>query len=136
AIGIEDAHRYLCRRMARQLDQDQLVAADPSAPVGDASGRLGIDRHRIMALIEHDEVVAEPMHLTEANLRHAAAYMAGRAAMSNAAGAAASRGRRADPQPGCAMLSPRLASPLRCVARHGPVWSSAACRFWPRRCRS
>src|SRR5207248_7596895 len=85
AIGIEDAHSHSRRGVARRLDQDQLVAANAGTPVGDGARRLGIDRDGVMALVQHDEVVAEPMHLAEADLRHAAAYMAGRAAMSNAA---------------------------------------------------
>src|SRR5438067_4880354 len=130
AIGIDDAHRYLCRRMARRLDQDQLIAADPDTPVGDIPRHLGIDRDGIAAPIEHDEIVAEPMHFTEADLRHAAAYMAGRATMSNAASAAVTRGRRGDPQPGCAVLLPQL-SFWHCAARHAPAWPSAAYRFSP-----
>ena len=39
----------------------------------------------LTAAVEHDKIVAEPMHLAERDVRHAAAYMAARPGMSNAA---------------------------------------------------
>ena len=53
----------------RWLDQDQLIAANPLAPVGDGAGARGIDRDRLIARIDHHEVVAEPVHLVKAK-RH------------------------------------------------------------------
>ncbi|MGH7093647.1 MAG: hypothetical protein ACREFB_08965 [Stellaceae bacterium] len=49
-------------------------------------------------MVEHDKIIAEPVHLAKRNAIHAAAYMAGRAVLSNAAGAIlAVPSRRPDP---------------------------------------
>ena len=85
AIGVEDAHKDLRRGVARRLDQDQLVTADAGAPVGKRARRRRVDHDAVAAAVEHDKIVAEPMHLAERDVRHAAAYMAARPGMSNAA---------------------------------------------------
>ena len=85
AIGVEDAHEGLRRGLARRLDQDQLIAADPAMAVGQGARRRSIDRHRLAPSVDHDEVVAEPVHLAEGDLTHGAAYMAAAPAVSNPA---------------------------------------------------
>src|SRR3954447_12616059 len=44
--------------------------------VGESARGLPVDRERFMAGVEHDKIVAEPVHLTEADPAHVAAYMA------------------------------------------------------------
>src|SRR5438874_10335521 len=85
AIGVEDAHKDLRRGVVRRLDQDQLVTADAGAPVGKRARRRRVDHDAVAAAGEHDKIVAEPMPLAERDVRHAAAYMAARPGMSNAA---------------------------------------------------
>jgi hypothetical protein len=69
AIGVENAHEGLRRSMARRLDQDQLVAADAGAPVGERARDGGVDGEFVPAPVEHDKIVAEPMHLAERDMR-------------------------------------------------------------------
>src|SRR5207237_1236497 len=59
--------------------------------------RRGVDRDGLLAPVEHDKIVAQSVHLAERNLRHAAAYMAGRPAMSNAGGPASLTGAATPP---------------------------------------
>jgi hypothetical protein len=57
----------------RFLEQDQLVAANAGAAVGQSAGdRAGHRREWLRARIEHDEVVPEAVHLGEsgAHARH------------------------------------------------------------------
>ena len=50
----------------RWLQQDQLIAADASMAIGKRGGKGGIDgRQSARAGVEHDEVVAQPVHLGE-----------------------------------------------------------------------
>src|SRR5271154_3662089 len=83
AIGVEDTHKGLRGGLARRLDQDHLVAAEPVTTVGQGSPRRGIDRKRLAPCVDHDEVVAEPVHLAEGDPAHGAAYMAAGSGMSN-----------------------------------------------------
>ena len=46
AVGIADAHQDLGRRMARRLEQDQLVAADAGTPIGERASALRRARQR------------------------------------------------------------------------------------------
>ena len=72
AVGVEDAHEHLRQRVARSFQQHQLVAADAGVAVGKRARRRGVDPHRIAALVEHDEIIAEPVHLAKRNALHAA----------------------------------------------------------------
>ena len=63
AIGIPDAHEHV--GFARGLERDDLVATDALLAVGDGADRVSRKRERSCAGIEHDEVVAEPVHLAE-----------------------------------------------------------------------
>ena len=64
AVGVQDAHEDV-GALARRLHDDQLVEADAGVAVADGAG--GVRRHRDGpgARIQHDEVVAEPVHLSE-----------------------------------------------------------------------
>jgi hypothetical protein len=63
AVGIEDAHEHI--GAGRRLERDELIAADPLFAVGDGPHRLRPKLKRARARVEHDEVVAEPVHLAE-----------------------------------------------------------------------
>src|SRR6516165_97404 len=57
-------------RMMGWLEQDHLIAADAGPPVGQRACSLGVDRDRRASAVEHDEVVAEAVHLEERDLAH------------------------------------------------------------------
>ena len=64
AVGIEDPHAPV-GALAR-LDQDKLVAADAGVPVGKGRHDIaGQRRQGMVARVQHDEVVAQAMHLGE-----------------------------------------------------------------------
>ena len=69
--------------MTRRLKHDDLIASDAGPPICQPARRSGAERDRTVAKIEHDKVVAEPMHLAEGDPAHSAAYMAGGTAQSN-----------------------------------------------------
>jgi hypothetical protein len=71
--------------MARRLEQDDLIASDAGPPICQSACGSGAKRDRAAAKIEHDKIVAEPVHFEKRDLAHRAAYMAARAALSNAA---------------------------------------------------
>ena len=64
AVGIEDPHAKV--RDFGRLDQDELVAADAGAPIGNRPGKGSIQRDRLFAPVDHDEIVAEAVHLVKA----------------------------------------------------------------------
>ena len=64
AVGIPDPHADVGR--LRGLEQDHLVAADAGAAVGDRPARARVHLDRRLAGVENDEVVAEAVHLAEA----------------------------------------------------------------------
>jgi hypothetical protein len=66
AVGIADRVGGDTRRIARSLDHQQLVEADPGVAVAHGANHGGIRQLRRGARIEHDEVVAEAVHLGEA----------------------------------------------------------------------
>lgn len=70
--------------MAWRLEQDDLIASDAGPPIRQPSCRSGAERNRTAAKIEHDKIVAEPVHFEKRDLAHRAAYMAARTALSNA----------------------------------------------------
>ncbi len=78
AIGVADAHEDVGARRFRLLQDEQLVAADPGVPVGNGAYRLAVERQRLSARIEHDEIIAEPVHLEKTGAAHAALYKAPR----------------------------------------------------------
>ena len=49
--------------VARRLDHQDLVAAPPESPIGERARRARSDRAVLPAPVDHDEVVAEPVHL-------------------------------------------------------------------------
>ncbi len=50
------------RRVLRRFEHDQLVAADAGMPVGQRPRALRPDRKLAAAGVEHDKIVAEPVH--------------------------------------------------------------------------
>src|SRR5580693_8680163 len=83
AICIADAHQDLGRRMARRLEQDDLIASDAGPPIRQPECGSGVERDRAAAKIKHDKIVAEPVHFEKRDLAHRAAYMAAGWALSN-----------------------------------------------------
>ena len=64
AIGIADAHEHV-GAISRGFERDELIAADPGAPMGDRRrARFGQPK-RTSAFVDHDEVVPAAMHLEE-----------------------------------------------------------------------
>ena len=63
--------------VARGLHCHNLVAADAGAPVRDGAHARAIERERRPPRVEHDEVVAEPVHLGEGKPRHGPGYRGG-----------------------------------------------------------
>jgi hypothetical protein len=66
AVGIEDAVMEIGIGQARRLDQQDLIAADAEAPIGQTSRELGIQVDPLAHGVEDDEVVAQSLHLGEA----------------------------------------------------------------------
>ena len=87
AVGVEDAHRTPAppewRAGSITISWSQPMPVWRSAS---ARAAAAIDRERFAARVEHDKIVAEPVHLAEADPAHVAAYMAGGPALSNKAG--------------------------------------------------
>ena len=65
AIGIANPHEGIGQPVGGRLDGDELVAAHPGAPVGDAPRAILVQREGMLARVDHDEVVAEAVHLQE-----------------------------------------------------------------------
>jgi len=65
AVGIENAHAHI--GMIAGSEHDQLIAADPGHAVGQR-GRAARGHHdRVRARVDHDEIVAQAMHLAKRN---------------------------------------------------------------------
>ena len=62
-IGIENAHEHVGLAVGRLFQHDQLVAAHAQTPVGDDATTSQREIERDGTRIEHDEVIAQPMHL-------------------------------------------------------------------------
>jgi hypothetical protein len=65
AIGVEDAVIKIGLRVARALDLEDLVAADAEMAIRDEPKLLSRERERLFSRVEHDEIVAEAVHLGE-----------------------------------------------------------------------
>ena len=71
AIRIADAHEDVGPGPLGRFHDDQLVAADTLAAVGDRPGALRIQHEGLLPGIDDDEVVAQSVHLDEsATVRH------------------------------------------------------------------
>ena len=70
AIGVEDPVAEVDAGTLRPLDDEDLIAADPEPPVGKPPVLRRGEVHLLPDAVEHDEVVAEAVHLGEAELRH------------------------------------------------------------------
>ena len=111
AIGIADAHQDLGRGMARRLEQDHLITSDAGPAICQPARGSGAERDRAAAKIEHDKIVAEPMHLEKRDFPHRAAYMAA---------ADGSVQRRRDPAPDKRVLC--VSSPYNAPHQSSRVW--------------
>ena len=64
--GLHRGHRAVIGEAgARRFDDDELVAADAGPPVGDPLRQRRVEGERPGTRVDHDEVVAEPVHLAE-----------------------------------------------------------------------
>ena len=70
AVGVEDAIPEVDARSSRPLDDEDLIAADAEPPIGEPPVLRRGEVHLLSDPVEHDEIVAEPVHLREAELRH------------------------------------------------------------------
>jgi len=61
--------------MTRRLQHDQLIATDAGASIGERRYALRAHRYGGTPKIEHDKIIAEPVHFEERDLAHGAAYM-------------------------------------------------------------
>ena len=66
AVLVEDPVAEIHLRIGGRLDHQHLVTADPETTIGQAADQLGIDAQRLRDQVEHDEIVAQPVHLGEA----------------------------------------------------------------------
>ena len=71
AVGIVDAHEDIGVALGRRLEHDQLVAAHAQPAVGDGTPARRRQLERSPARVEHDEIVAQPVHLDERRPGHA-----------------------------------------------------------------
>ena len=65
AVGVEDPIVEIGVGRARRLDHQHLVAADAETPVGERRTCAASRANRLARGIDHDEVVAEALHLGE-----------------------------------------------------------------------
>ena len=86
AVGIVDAHEDVGLAIGRRLEHDQLVAADAQPAVGDGAAALDRQVERRRAAVEHDEIVAQPVHLEERRCTLMRRYMAVRPGQRNERG--------------------------------------------------
>jgi hypothetical protein len=69
AVRIEDAHAHIGAVCG--FEYDQLIAADPGLAVGERGGAARCHRQSARARVDHDEIVAEAMHLAKRNVHGA-----------------------------------------------------------------
>lgn len=112
AIGIVDAHEEAGGGIARRLQPDQLIAADAGAPIRQRADLVGAESDPTATAIEHDKIIAEPMHFEKRDLAHAPAYMAAGPTLSNGERPDAWRVRRC----ACGYIVPSRAAALACRA--------------------
>src|SRR5665213_3138849 len=74
AIGVADAHEGGGGGAVRLFDDDELVGADAGVARRDRRSRFVVECQRLGPRIDHDEIVAEPMHLDEGNAAHGQGY--------------------------------------------------------------
>src|SRR6185369_12852848 len=66
AVGIENPVAEVDVGTRRRFDDQHLVAADAEAPVGERAQLRGVEIDVLRNAVEHDEIVAEAVHLGEA----------------------------------------------------------------------
>ncbi|MCH7936985.1 MAG: hypothetical protein IH994_07830 [Proteobacteria bacterium] len=73
-VGVEDAHEHLGGPVPlaifRRLDNRDLIAADPSAAVGDGARLVAAEADVALAGVEDDEIVAQAVHFDERQFAH------------------------------------------------------------------
>ena len=70
AVGVEDPVAEVDVVARRRLDDQHLVAADAEAPVGEPPQLRRRQRHALPHAVDHDEIVAEALHLGEPEPGH------------------------------------------------------------------
>jgi hypothetical protein len=65
SIGVEYPVIEVGVRAARSFDQQNLIAAHAEAAIGQTLGSCAVQRDVLIDRINHDEVVAGPLHLRE-----------------------------------------------------------------------
>ena len=67
AVRVVDAHEDI-RVMGHRFQADELVAADPQAPIREQADAVGRQAERPGTSVQHDEVVSGAVHLDEGDL--------------------------------------------------------------------
>src|SRR5690606_40800648 len=67
-VGVEDTVAEIHLVTGRRLDNQQLVAANAEMAVGNRTHALRRERHGLARGVDHDEVVAKPVHLGKTQL--------------------------------------------------------------------
>ena len=65
AVRVVDTIVEVGARIARCLDQQDLVAADAEAPIGYEADLCGVQRECLAGGVEHHEIVAQAVHFGE-----------------------------------------------------------------------
>ena len=65
SVGIEDTEGEICIRALRRLQHQHLITADPEATSGDPPDLLRRELDLASNSVEHDEIIAKPVHLGE-----------------------------------------------------------------------
>ena len=65
AVGVENPVEHRRRGAPRPLQHQRLVKADAGAPIRETAQQLGPQHRLVGGRIEHDKIVAHPVHLRE-----------------------------------------------------------------------
>ena len=68
AVGVENAVAKIGAGQARRFNQQDLIATDAKMPVGQAPQLCRGERQAPAHAVQHDEIVARPLHLGEREL--------------------------------------------------------------------
>ena len=83
AVGVADVHAGVSALAGGGLDDDDLIATHPGAPIGDGAQAGGVQLDGRGPAVEDHEIVAQSLHLYESYARHEAIYRVRGAAPSN-----------------------------------------------------
>jgi len=70
AVGIQKPEKHVGRWIGCLLQHDQLVEAHAFVAVSDGAHARGVEIERLLARIDHDKIVAQPMHLQKRQRFH------------------------------------------------------------------